>query len=164
MRQIVNKYGLWIIGCAFLLALISAAWTMSGRRPPKVTSGDPSVAFYLDEATGEESVGPADVIFPLPGKSGQHTVVQAFKFDLGGAEGIKTVYLLKYSPSAVAQMDQRPATDPQYDFARMTGKLVRRAAAGSPWVEEQSPEGQEIENNIEPGSSGKAPKPVYPKR
>jgi hypothetical protein len=164
VRNLLNKYGYIIAGAIVLIALL--LFWFNSRRPTVSTGnfkGNPSLAFYIDEETGIESVHPADEIPPLPGKNGKDTVVQEAKF-IGPAEKIpKTYYLLKYSDEARSQAQ----TLPKDDLTRMNllyeGQLIRAPESGSPWLSIHDPEAEKIVNAPQSGP-GAPRRPVFPSK
>jgi hypothetical protein len=161
MRRVINQYGVWIVVAAVVIASLL---TWRALRRPVTPGGQVGVGllYYVDEETGDESVGKSDAIPPLAGKNGNPTVVQEFKFDFGDGAGAKTAFLFKYSPAAQAQLASLSPEDSQYHQVQHAGGMVRLPEKGSPWVPESSPEGQRI-TDVHPAANGKVPQAVLPR-
>jgi len=161
MRRVINKYGAWIIVTVVVVALLLTWHSLRGTKPPGGQVGA-GLLYYVDEETGQESVGKSDAIPPLVGKNGSATVVQAFKFDFGDGTGAKTAFLFKYSPAAQAQLASLSPEDPHRKEVQQAGGMVRLPEKGSQWVPESSPEGRQI-TDVHAGAKGAAPQAVLPR-
>ena len=144
MRKFINQYGYIIAIAAVVIAVIVIIYSMSGGAAQQI----PTQAFYMDEETGEESLGDINGIPPLMGKSGKPTLVKVLKYTCDGGK-TKTPYLLiKFPPQVQQEINSLNAEDPVQDMRR--AKLmseaywVRSPAAGSQWYPAQHPKGVEI--------------------
>jgi len=135
MKKIIEKFGIHIIVGVFVLALIVTVLNL--RSTPIVRwDGDPSLAWFIDEETGEESIRSADEIPPLTGASGQPTVVRVIKFIADNETTPIAGYFVKYSDAVRKRAAALPANvDESIRLDTLfTGQFIRSPAAGSPWV------------------------------
>jgi hypothetical protein len=144
MRKFINQYGYIIAIAAVVISLIVIIFSMRGGSAPQV----PTQAFYMDEETGEESLGDINGIPPLMGKNGKATLVKVLKYSCDGGK-TKTPYLLiKYPPQVQQKLNSLSADDPVQDIERAKlmddGYWVRSPASGSQWFPAQHPKGAEL--------------------
>jgi len=145
MQTFLHKYGIPLAVSLFVIAGVVMWINIKG---PGSRHGRLDMGFFLDEETGEESVLPLDELPPLPGKSGNPTVVRAMKFGFQDKDGKRsderTVYLYKFTQEAKEKLKDLPKDDPQYHDLIFSGQFVRDPQPGSPWVPYNSSKGQEI--------------------
>jgi hypothetical protein len=163
VRSILNKYGYYIAGVIAVIALLAAYVGTRQAAEPVSYAGNPELAFFVDENTGEEKVLPADEVPPLSGKDGKESVVMAVKFKSDTEKAAKTWYFIKYP----AKVRDRVRGLPKDDIDRLTlldkWRLVRAPEAGSPWVKVTAPEAERIVT-VPESSAGHPRRPVYPSR
>jgi len=143
MRTLINRFGVPLSVGIIVLALIMAFLfrQSSTTYPP----GDPSLAWYIDEETGEESVLPsAENIPPLLGKDGKKTLVQAFKFAGDDEKTANTYYLVKYSDSVRNELAKFTGEEMERLNMLHLGQLVRSLEPNSPWVTLRDPRATDI--------------------
>lgn len=140
MRDFLNKYGYYVLGVVIIVAGLLVWSNLMGARRPRPASDK---AFYVDEETGEESVRPMTEHPPLPNANGKLTIVEASKFKWG-KEGIKTLYLFKYSDRAKELLENSPEQASAYAMEIDRGKLYRSPEPGSPWYPVDTPEARAL--------------------
>jgi hypothetical protein len=103
---------------------------------------------FVDEETGQEYQEPVNLAPPLPNSQGHLSLVRGayFSYDQGKTHFLG--YMEKYTPAAKKALDQgREQTlsdNGQELMAVVGGLLIRSPAPGSPWVNNDSPEAQQI--------------------
>ena len=103
--------------------------------------------YFVNEKTGECTLGPADKFPPMAGKDGD--LVWAFYFSCDGGRTRQLGYLTKYSAEAKARLEAaatrhggRPTSE---DYHAELGEMyVRSPKPESAWHKSQSPEGQAV--------------------
>ncbi|MGN6368287.1 MAG: hypothetical protein ACTHN5_08520 [Phycisphaerae bacterium] len=155
MSKVMKRYGMPAVAL-LILATAAGAFVMNWPRSPKVLTS----AYFVDEATGEETVRPMSDIPPLKGAGGGETVVREFKYTEDGRATVKVAYYIKYTPETQAKLQGMKTQEERDQYDATEGTLVRSPAPGSKWVEWGSPEGQEI-TTIHPGE-GKDFAAVFP--
>ena len=146
MRSIIQKFGLPFAIVVIVVALLLILFNRPNNPVNNKLSGDPSMAFFVDEATGEESVRSKDDIPPLPGKDGKPTVVMAIKYSIDGGEP-QVLYYVKFTETLQAELNAVPsAGGGRHARVEMVSGLrqVRSPASGSQWVESRSEAGQAV--------------------
>ena len=141
MRNILNKFGIPI---AIIIIFAAGIYAWRSTHKGAGNLGNISLGFFVDEVTSEESVHRLSEIPPLPGKDGNPTVVRAMKYSCDAGANPKTIYLLKYTPEALTDLQTLPVDDPRRPTVFFSGQLVRSPEAGAKWVPLQSPEGEEV--------------------
>jgi len=162
MRQFINKYGAYIAAGAVVLTAILIYALGPFRGNPSV----PTRAFYIDEATGEESIQPIASIPPLPGKDGKPTLVQVVKVSCDGGKNPRTVYYRKYAPQAKQKIEELRGTNDatkqtEMDDWMSRGEMLRDPAPGSPWVYALSDAGEKLREKAL-CTNGQIARVVYP--
>jgi len=147
-----------IVAGIVILAAVLYYYRADLFRPGRIVKQSPH-AYYIDEQTGEETVEPATAVPPLPNAEGKPTRVRAYFFSADGGKTRVAGYYEKYSAQAKTAIETLPPDqlDQQWQMIDL-GHLVRRPAAGSPWVWVQSEEGQRIRASPSPDPS----KPLLP--
>jgi len=158
MREWLNKFGVYVVGGALVVAVILYFVMGSSAKAP---SSNDVKAFYLDEETGEESLHPVSQVPPLIGKSGKPTVVQAIKYSCDGGKTKKIAYLRKYTPEAKEALDRAYATQTNPGINARANELVRLPEKGNEWYPVQSNEGATVTTNF-PNTEGGTPVIVQP--
>jgi hypothetical protein len=145
LRSTVNQhpvvFGIVLGGVVLVVCL----YYFLPSRPPGRIVPQAVRAYYVDEATGQESVQPANLVPPLPGADGKPTVVRAVFFSADGGKTRYAAYYEKFTPEA-KQMQETlsPERQKQLWQAIDVGDLVRSPAPGSPWVWFHSKEGERL--------------------
>src|SRR4051812_265814 len=98
----LKKFGLAIVVALLVLAGLSY-WFRSGRPPAPLSQGNK--AFFVDEESGDESVGDINAIPPLAGKSGKLTVVRVVKYTCDGGKTKKALFYAKYPEEVQAELN-----------------------------------------------------------
>jgi len=162
MRQFINKFGVPLAVVIIVLAAILAIFSRKSGTIPAIV-GDPSLAWYIDESTGEESVLVfRDNIPPFKGAGGG-TLVMACKFQADCEKEPITGYLLKYTEDVRQRGAAFTGDNDQLTELLSTGRLVRSLEPGSPWVSIYSSRAEEI-TSVPAHSSGQPRRWVYPKQ
>jgi hypothetical protein len=156
LRNTVNQHPV-VFGIVLGLVLLAVflRYYLWSRPPGRVVPLAVN-AYYVDEATGQESVQPANLVPPLPGADGKPTVVRAVFFSADGGQTRIAGYYEKYTPEAKALLEN-PARDMQDRALALTidaGHLIRSPAPGSPWNWLHAPEAAVL---VHPKSSGGKP-------
>jgi hypothetical protein len=131
MRNFMDKWGVLLF---IVLLLVGGLFLWIHSRPSTRPENNFTKAFFVDEETGVESVNSIDAIPPLPGQGGKPTVVRAMKFSCEGGKNPRTLYLLKYTPEAQAELQSLPPDSPRRSDVITSGELIRSPAADSEWV------------------------------
>ena len=161
MRNFINKYG-YVVAAAVILVAVVAVFLNTRKKPaPLPYAGNPELAFFVDEITGDESVLSADEIPPLPGKDGKDSLMIAVKFKSDTEKEPKTWYLVKY-PTDVRD---KARSLPKDSLDRMnmleSSRLVRSPESGSPWVPQYGADAEKIVT-VPESSPGHPRQPVFP--
>ena len=131
MRNIINKFGVPI---SIIVIVVAAVFTWLSHRTTRIDVGDPSLAYFFNEETGEESILPSDQIPPIPDPSGKGSLVIAAKFKGESDKAPKTYYLIKYTDEVRAKIESLPSDDVTRQNLLSAAQLVRSPDHGSPWV------------------------------
>jgi len=143
MKKLINRFGVPLSVGIIVVALIVAF--LSREKPASYPVGDRSLAWYVDEETGEESVLPfAENIPPLPGASGQGTLVQVVKFASDKETTPLAFYWVKYSDAARKQAATCTGDLDELLEVLSFGQLVRSPEPGSPWITLRDPQAAKI--------------------
>jgi hypothetical protein len=142
VREFVNKQGKIIAAVCAGVAVLTIF--MCSRPSLHTTRENPSYGFYVDEATGVETILPETEIPPLKGKDGKPTVVRAFKFTCDDGKNVQIGYYMKYPDEVQKALTTMPADDARRERLLENAKLVRPAAAGSQWLRAQSDAGDRL--------------------
>jgi hypothetical protein len=139
MRPFLDKYGVYLVAVAFVVAGI--VWFFFGRGGHL-----PQSAFFIDEDTGQESVRPVTDIPPLIGAKGNPSLVKVYKYSTDGGKTVHVGYYLKFTPEMKAKMEElQQHPDPNSQLQPGSAMLVRKPESGPPgWVKISSSEGQKI--------------------
>ena len=159
MRNFIDKLGIPIV--IILLLIGGVLFWIYSKRPARPESNF-NKAFFVDEETGVESVNSIDAIPPLPGQGGKPTVVRALKFSCEGGKNPRTLYYLKYTPEAQAELQSLPPDSPLRSDVITSGELIRSPAADSEWVPATSSQADAL--RIFPDCPGGQMVEVYPKK
>jgi hypothetical protein len=145
LRNTVNQHPV-VFGIVLGLVLLAVflRYYLWSRPPGRVVPLAVN-AYYVDEATGQESVQPANLVPPLPGADGKPTVVRAVFLSTDGGQTRYAAYYEKFTPEA-KQMQETlsPERQKQLWQAIDVGDLVRSPVAGSPWVWVHAKEGERL--------------------
>ncbi|MCL2639372.1 MAG: hypothetical protein FWD53_00855 [Phycisphaerales bacterium] len=162
MRELIGKYGYYIVGIVFVLAVILAVIQSRNKELPK--TAQTVKVFYVDEETGEEDAFPLSELPPLAGKSGNLTMVRAYKFSTDGGASSFIVYLEKYSDVALEELK---TTDDELRKSELlsNGLMIRLPGEGKKWIRKNSPEADRTLMAAFAALSrdGSQPTPVQPK-
>jgi hypothetical protein len=135
-----KKSNLPLWGAIGLLALAGAIvyYGMKGTRPHAS-----SMAYFIDEETGEESTRPVNDIPPLLGKGNRASVVREVKYSVDGK--VKTAYYYKFTDAMKKKIEGVIAGGGNIgDMDVGPGQLVRSPDPGSKWVNVVSEGGQSV--------------------
>jgi len=166
MRELIKKYGLVL---AIALILLAGVLLIKSFRKSTVdhVSGDPTLAFYIDEANGEETVRSVNENPPLAGKDGKPTVVRAIKYTCDDGTPPKVLYYFKYTDEVAKELNTLSPTDAAAVIRRTQimpkGEMVRSPATGSQWLLTSTPEGDALRAYPQ-CPNGKTAKLVFPQK
>jgi len=131
MRKIIDKFG---IPVSIVVIVVAAVLIWNSQQKPKLDVGDHSLAYFVDDATGEEFILPADQIPPIPNPNGTGTLVIAAKFKGQTDKEPKTYYLIRYADAVRAKVESLPSDDMDRLNQLTLAQQVRSPETGSPWV------------------------------
>lgn len=137
-----------VIATAAILIYAGYAAGYLGRRG----GPDPATmkAFFMDEETGEIEIHLVREIPPLPGKSGNPTVVLARYFTTSTDEAKKLIYLERYTPECKLAIESSHGAPPNLEVmdALRRGTQVRSPEPGAPWYSVDTREGRAVVNAV----------------
>ena len=125
-----------------LMALVFAAAHFT-----PAAGSDSTMAYYMDEATGEVTVRPASSLAPLTGSTGQPTIVKAIYLTPSDAAHKFLAYLEKYDAPPSDKSTQSPVITPTL-VGPHQAILVRLPKDGSPWIKADTVEGGQFFNKV----------------
>jgi len=160
VRKFINQYGYIIAIVAVVIALIAIWFGLGSGRVAMV----PTQAFYVDELSGDESLGDINGVPPLTGKTGKPTLCKAMKYTCDGGKTKTTYMLIKFPPHVQQEINSLSKDDPVQDMKRaklLEDYWVRGPAKDSQWVPVKSPKGQEL-TAVPACPDGKPGQIVYP--
>lgn len=165
MGDLMRKYGLYIGGGLLLLAIVILLVQLRGGSSGGPV-GDAGKAFFVDEETGEQSVGAATDVPPLNNKAGKPTLVKGVFVTADGGSTKRLAYLMKYTPEAKAAIEkahqEKKLEDVMTSDLVSEGTLVRLPDKGAPWVKMSSREGAAIDEKAFKLEGGKYATLVHP--
>ena len=168
IRTWINRHGAVVAASLIVIATVAVLSTRSCKST--VPTVVPTRAFFVDEVTREIEIQPIDAISPLPGKTGQPTLVQGFYYTLGTDAEKQLGYMQKYTPTGRAALEkfrQAPPNAMSPEQASLISSinaevLVRGPEEGSNWVPVESPAGLEITGRLNQLSQQKGFRIVLP--
>ncbi|MCL2648070.1 MAG: cadherin-like domain-containing protein [Phycisphaerales bacterium] len=164
MRQFIEKYGYPLIAVIVVLVILVLWLNHRNSAPPRPNfSGDSSLAFFVNETTGKESVRSVNDIPPLPADDDTDSLVIAVKFKADTEKDAKIWYYVKYPVKVRDWTQSLPADDLNRMNALEESRLIRAVEPGSQWLPATDPEAVKI-MTIPDASPGHPRRPVFPEK